>query len=107
MATSAPNEAQMQEALAEMAKASVSSLKNVFAMPPAGKSWEEIEEAMAQGKSLGEICGLSNERCSHKSSVRVFRLACQRELCAAASKLPVRWRSAPGQTSRIQPCTSG
>ena len=62
MSTTAPNEAQMKEALAEMAKASVTSLKTVFATPPAGKSWEEIEAGMAQGKSLGEICGLSGER---------------------------------------------
>ena len=56
------NEAQMKEAIAELAKASVSSLKNVFATPPAGKSWEEIEAGMAEGKSLGKICGLSAER---------------------------------------------
>ena len=62
MSTSAPNEAQMKEALAELAKASVSSLKTVFATPPAGKTWEEIEAGMAEGKSLGEICGLSGER---------------------------------------------
>ena len=62
MATTAPNEAQMKEALAELAKASVSSLKTVFAAPPAGKSWEEIEAGMAEGKSLGEICGVSGER---------------------------------------------
>ena len=62
MSTSAPNEAQMKEALAELAKASVSSLKTIFATPPAGKTWEEIEAGMAQGKSLGEICGLSGER---------------------------------------------
>ena len=62
MATTALNEAQMKEALTEMAKASVSSLKSVFAAPPAGKSWKEIEAGMAQGKSLGEICGLSGER---------------------------------------------
>ena len=62
MTTFVSNEAQMKEALAELAKASVSSLKNVFATPPAGKSWEEIEAGMAQGKSLGEICGFSGER---------------------------------------------
>ena len=62
MSTSAPNEAQMKEALAELAKASVSSLKTIFATPPAGKTWEEIEAGMAEGKSLGEICGLSGER---------------------------------------------
>ncbi|MCR5563048.1 MAG: hypothetical protein K6F46_06735 [Desulfovibrio sp.] len=62
MNTSAPTEAQMKEALAELAKASVTSLKTVFSTPPAGKSWEEIEDGMAQGKSLGEICGLSGER---------------------------------------------
>ena len=62
MNTSVPNEAQMKEALAEMAKASVSSLKTVFTTPPAGKTWEEIEAGMAEGKSLGEICGLFSER---------------------------------------------
>lgn len=62
MTTAAPNEAQMQEALAELAKASVTSLKTVFSTPPAGKSWKEIEAGMAQGKSLGEICGISGER---------------------------------------------
>ena len=62
MSTSAPNEAQMKEALAELAKASVTSLKTVFATPPADKTWEEIEASMAEGKSLGEICGLSGER---------------------------------------------
>ena len=62
MSTSAPNEAQMKEALAELAKSSVSSLKTVFATPPAGKSWEEIEAGMAEGKSLGEICGVSGGR---------------------------------------------
>ena len=62
MNTSAPNEAQMKEALAELAKSSVSSLKTVFAAPPAGKSWEEIEAGMAEGKSLGEICGVSGGR---------------------------------------------
>ncbi|MBO4313858.1 MAG: hypothetical protein J5838_06135 [Desulfovibrio sp.] len=61
MSTAAPNEAQMKEALAEMAKASATSLKTVFSTPPAGKTWEEIEAGMAQGKSLGEICGLTAE----------------------------------------------
>ncbi len=62
MSTTAPNEAQMKEALAELAKSSVSSLKTVFAAPPAGKTWEEIEAGMAEGKSLGEICGVSGGR---------------------------------------------
>ena len=62
MTTAVPNGAQIKEALAELVKASVTSLKTVFATPPAGKSWKEIEAGMAQGKSLGEICGLSGER---------------------------------------------
>ena len=52
----------MKEAIAELAKASVRSLKSIFAAPPAGKSWEEIEAGMAQGKSLKDICGISGER---------------------------------------------
>ena len=36
----------------------------IFTFPngPYGKTWKEIEEGMAQGNSLGEICGLSGER---------------------------------------------
>ena len=62
MTTASPTEAQMKEALAELAKASVTSLKTVFSTPPAGKSWKDIEAGMAQGKSLAEICGLSGGR---------------------------------------------
>ena len=62
MATTAPTEAQMKEAMSELAKASVTSLKTVFSTPPAGKSWKDIEAGMAQGKSLAEICGISAGR---------------------------------------------
>ena len=35
-------EAREREVLAELARASVRSLKAVFTSPPAGKSWKEI-----------------------------------------------------------------
>ena len=54
-------EAREREVLAELARASVRSLKAVFTSPPAGKSWKEIEAELSRGRNLKVICGLSDE----------------------------------------------
>nr|MCR5084116.1 hypothetical protein [Succinivibrionaceae bacterium] len=55
------NEASLRDALAELAKVSVGNLQRVFDRAPGGLGWEEIEQGLAEGRPLKEICGLPED----------------------------------------------
>ena len=61
MSEPAGNEREMMEALADLAKVSVSNLKKLFSSPPAGKTWGEIKDGLSRGENLKAICGVSDE----------------------------------------------
>lgn len=53
--------ADIKELLSELAKVSTGHLKNIFSYAPAGRSWDEIEERLARGELLKDICNLTDE----------------------------------------------
>ncbi|MCR5537293.1 MAG: hypothetical protein K6F05_07800 [Succinivibrio sp.] len=58
MSESELTDSEKREALAELARVSVDNLKNIFNSAPADLSWEEIEQKLAQGQMLKDICGI-------------------------------------------------
>lgn len=61
MSESQISESEIKEILSELAKVSTGHLKNIFTSAPANKSWDEIEESLAKGELLKNICELSDD----------------------------------------------
>lgn len=61
MSEAAFSESEIREVLSELARVSTTHLKKIFYSAPANQSWDEIEERLAKGELLKDICNLKDD----------------------------------------------
>ncbi len=100
MSETMPDEQKIKEATQELVDCSIASLKKIFPMPPASKTWEEIEEGFSKGKSLQEICGISEQTMQEKYETAKEKLSMGdyieskemfADLCLCNQQVPKYW----------------
>ncbi len=55
-------EKELDSELKDLANVTVANLQKIIPEAPGGKTWDEIEAGIAKGKTLKEICEVSDER---------------------------------------------